>query len=86
MKTTTLGIRILKEEKEALQKEADVRGLSLSELVKEMICEKTTKKVDVSSSDKNLIPKKENPKNKEEKEFDNLLECAILFQEKKMDI
>ena len=84
-KTTTLGIRILKEEKEALQNEADTRGLSLSDVVKEMICERITKKVD-ASSDKKLIPEKEDPENKEKKEFDNLLECAILLKEKKMDI
>lgn len=85
-KTSTLGIRILKEEKDALQNEADKRGLTLSELVKERI----TKKVDDSSPGqnspgKNLIPEKEDPKNKEKKEFDNLLESAILFKEKKMD-
>jgi len=89
--TATLGIRILKEEKEALQNEADKRGLTLSNVIKEMISERITKKVDTSSPGKNspgknLIPEKEDPENKEKKEFDNLLECAILFKEEKMNI
>ena len=85
-KTTTLGVRISKEEKEALQKEADKRGLTLSDLVKEMIPKVITKKVDTSSPGKNSIAEKQESENKEEKEIDNLLESAILFKDKKMDI
>jgi len=88
-KTATLGIRISKEEKEALQNEADKRGLTLSDVIKEMISERITKKVDDSSSGapgKNIMPEKQESENNGEKEFDNLLESAILFEDKKVDI
>lgn len=85
MKTTTLGLRISKEEKEALQNEADDRGLTLSDVVKEMISERITKKVDTSSPGKNS-PGEQDHENKEAKEYDNLLEAAILFEDEKVDI
>lgn len=84
-KTTALGVRISKEEKEALQKETDKRGLTLSDLVKEMIPKMITKKVDTSSPGKNS-PGKPDPENKEEKEFDNLLEAVILYKAGELDI
>lgn len=54
-KTTTLSLRILEEEKEKLQDEANARGLTLSDVVKEMIAEK----INGSSYDKDLMTKKQ---------------------------
>lgn len=80
-KTTTLGIRILTEEKKLLQNEADKRGLTLSEVAKEMISKTITEKVVGSSSDKNGIVEKKESENKEEKELDDFLKSVILFKE-----
>jgi len=53
-KTTMLSVRILEEEKEKLQNEANERGILLSEVVKEMIAGRNN----YSSYDKNLMAEK----------------------------
>ena len=50
-KTATITARILEEEKDRLQDEANARGLTLTELLKEMIAKET----DGSSYDKSLM-------------------------------
>lgn len=85
-KTTNLVIRIYKEKKEALRNKADKRGLILSDFMKEIIDKELAEKIDDSSPGKNSITEKQESENKEEKEFDNLLEAVILYKAGELDI